>query len=456
MVFEQVKSVYLLGIGGIGMSALAKYFLGKGASVSGYDLTSSIITDELISLGIKIHFTDDVKLIPKNIDLVIYTPAIPKSHNEFNFFIKNKIKMLKRSEILGYITNDYKTIAISGTHGKTTTTSACAHLFNEMGLKINAFIGGISLNFNSNYVFNNQAETFIVEADEFDRSFLTLHPNIAIVTSIEADHLDIYGSAIELKKSFDTFFKQIKKGGYLIYNKKVEIQKIDGVTFLSYSVSDNSADIFAENIHIVDGYYQFDLRFKNKLYKNLHYGVPGLHNLENAIAACASILVSTEVDAFKLGNALNSFKGVHRRFETIFQNKNILLIDDYAHHPTEISTCLNSIKTLYPNHKITAVFQPHLFSRTRDFADDFAKSLAIADNLILLDIYPARELPIEGITSSWLLNKVPMKSKVCIENSKLIQELHNSTQDIIVMMGAGSIDIMVKDVKSYLEMKYKS
>lgn len=456
MIFEKVKSVYLLGIGGIGMSALAKYFLGKGASVSGYDLTPSVITDELISLGINIHFIDDFQFIPNHVDLVIYTPAIPKSHNELNYFIQHKIKLLKRSEVLGVITNDYKTIAISGTHGKTTTTSACAHLFNEMGLKINAFIGGISLNFNSNYVFNNHAETFIVEADEFDRSFLTLHPDIAIVTSIEADHLDIYGSAIELKKSFDTFFKQIKKGGYLIYNKKVEIQKIDGVTFLSYSVSDNSADIFAENIHIVDGYYQFDLRFKNKLYKNLHYGVPGLHNLENAIAACASILVSTEVDAFKLGNALNSFKGVHRRFETVFQNKKILLIDDYAHHPTEISTCLSSIRNLYPKHKITAIFQPHLYSRTRDFADYFADSLAMADKLILLDIYPARELPIEGITSSWLLNKVPMNDKMYVENSKLITELDNSTHDIIVMMGAGNIELMVNEVKNYLEMKYPS
>lgn len=456
MIFEKVKSVYLLGIGGIGMSALAKYFLGKGASVSGYDLTPSIITDELISMGINIHFIDDIQLIPNHVDLVIYTPAIPKSHNELNYFIQHKIKLLKRSEVLGLITNDYKTIAISGTHGKTTTTSACAHLFSKIGINVNAFIGGISLNFNSNFVFNNHAKTFIVEADEFDRSFLTLHPDISIVTSIEADHLDIYGTADELRKSFISFFNQIKKGGFLIYNKKLQIPSIEDISLISYAISDESADVFAQNIRVVDGFYLFDLNFKNKIFKNLHFGVPGLHNLENAIAACTALLVSAEVNSIELGEALSSFKGVHRRFETVFQNKKILLIDDYAHHPTEISTCLSSIRNLYPKHKITAIFQPHLYSRTRDFAEDFADSLAMADKLILLDIYPARELPIEGITSFWLLNKVPMNDKMYVENSKLITELDNSTHDIIVMMGAGNIELMVNEVKNYLEMKYPS
>ncbi len=456
MLLEQIKSVYLLGIGGIGMSALARYFHGNGVTVSGYDLTPSEITDKLICIGINIHFTDDVKLIPNNIDLVIYTPAIPKSHSEFNYFIEHKIKMLKRSEVLGLITNGHKTIAISGTHGKTTTTSLCSHLFQQFGNKINAFIGGIALNFQSNYVFDKDADTFIVEADEFDRSFLTLHPDITIATSIEADHLDIYGSSDELKKTFIKFFEQIKPGGFLIHHKSLEIPEIKNVTAISYHISDNTADVFAQNIRIENGFYVFDLNFNNKIFKDLHFGTPGLHNLENAIAACTSLLITNDVDSIKLGEVLNSFKGVHRRFETVFQNNEILLMDDYAHHPTEISTCLNSLKKLYPTKKITAIFQPHLFSRTRDFADDFAQSLALADNLILLNIYPARELPLAGITSTWLLNKISMKNKVCVENENLIHELSRSKHEIIVMMGAGNIDRMVNGVKKYFEMKNPS
>lgn len=454
MLINQVKSVYLLGIGGIGMSALAKYFVGKGASVAGYDLTPTEITDELIQMGINIHFVEDVKLIPKDLDLVIYTPAIPKTHSELCYAIENNILMLKRSEVLGVITKDKKTIAICGTHGKTTTTAACSHFFHQSGVDINAFIGGVALNFNSNYCFNTNASTYIVEADEFDRSFLTLHPEITIVTSMEADHLDIYGSSLELEKSFIQFFQQINSNGYLIYHKGLLLPKIENVNTLSYHLSDENADVFASNINVENGKYIFNLNFKGKQFFDLHFGIPGIHNLENAIAAVAALLIVKEVNEESLKRAFESFKGVHRRFETVFEDKNMLLIDDYAHHPTEISTCLNSIKALYPDKKISAVFQPHLYSRTRDFADGFAHSLSLADNLILLDIYPARELPIEGITSEFLLKKVNLKNKTLVKSEDLIFEIDKLQQDIIVMMGAGNIDRKVDDVKKYLENKY--
>lgn len=456
MQFDKVKSVYFLGIGGIGMSALAKYYMGQGVSVSGYDLTPSEITDELIQSGAEIHFEENIDKLPSSIDLVIYTPAVPKKHKELLFFMQHNTPLFKRSEVLGLIAKNYKTIAIAGTHGKTTTTSICSHLFNSCGEKINAFIGGIALNSNSNYVFNKSATICIVEADEFDRSFLTLNPAVAIITSIEADHLDIYGSAEELKLSFYKFAQQIKPEGYLIHHKNIQIPVLEGVNCLTYHIDDTSADVFASNIHIQEGYYVFDLNFKKRIIQNIRFGIPGIHNLENALAAIAALLVTKNVDSIKLSEALSSFKGVHRRFETVFFNQKIRLIDDYAHHPTEISTCLNSLKALYPDKKITAVFQPHLYSRTRDFAENFAKSLAIADKLILLNIYPAREEPIPNITSEWLLSLVSIKDKVLSENTDLIKILDQSEHEIIVMMGAGNIDRMIDVVKDYLTNKYQS
>lgn len=453
MINGNQKTIYFLGIGGIGMSALAKYFIQQKATVYGYDLTPTKITDELSEMGAKIHFEDNPNLLPQNIDFAIYTPAIPKTHKELNSIINRNIPLLKRSQILGEISKNYNTIAVAGTHGKTTTSAICAQLFKEAGIKINAFVGGITNNFKSNYHFDENAQNLIVEADEFDRSFLTLMPNTAIITSMDADHLDIYNSAENLINSFLDFIKKIKNNGTLIYHSSLNFPKNEPIKYYSYSLNDSSADLFAFNIKQQNAGFAFDLNFKNIIYKNIIFNYPGTHNLENAIAACGALLTNYSIDENQLSNALASFTGVHRRFEIVLETENTILIDDYAHHPTEIKNCLQAVKSKYPNKEITAVFQPHLYSRTRDFADDFAKELSSANTIILLPIYPAREEPIEGINSQLLINKINNKNKILVSYNQLVNHIAETKHQIIVIMGAGDIDKLVPLVKKQLEKK---
>jgi len=446
MNLKQICNVFFIGIGGIGMSALARYFKSTGKRVSGYDKTSSEITSTLESEGISVFFNDDTTLIKKPFTnlketLVVYTPAIPKTHKQLNYFTSKGYNVLKRSQVLGSITKNTYCLAIAGTHGKTTTTSILGHLLNQFGVKLTAFLGGISENYNSNLILNGD-EVSVVEADEFDRSFLTLSPNLACITSMDADHLDVYGNSSELKKSFEEFSKKIKPKGKLFIKKGLPLK---GIT---YSVEED-AEYSMQNIQIENGTYIFDIKTPKKTFKGLKFNLPGRHNLENALVAVA---MATEFDFsdVQLANALASYKGVKRRFTYHIKTENLVFIDDYAHHPEEINAVCNAVREMYPAKKVLAIFQPHLYTRTRDFADDFAKSLSQFDELILLDIYPARELPIEGITSKWLLQKVENPNKSLVKKKDIINAIGKSDAQIIMTIGAGDIGEEVEHIKKEL------
>ena len=443
MNLSNVHSVYFVGIGGIGMSALARYFIANGKLVAGYDKTPSEITDSLVALGAEVHFEDAVKNIPEAFlnpvnTLVIYTPAIPKNHIEFNYFKNNKYHILKRSQILGLITENTFCLAVAGTHGKTTTTSILGHLLHECNIPLTAFLGGICENYNSNLILNG-TEVSVVEADEFDRSFLTLSPNFAGITSMDADHLDIYGDASELIKSFEDFSKRVKPNGKLFVKNGLPIQ---GIT---YGIEDDS-DYSAQNIKIENGTYVFDVKTPTTVLENLQFNLPGRHNLSNALMALA-MAVEYGCPYRQLAKALASFKGVKRRFTYHIKTDNFVFIDDYAHHPEEINAVHQAVREMYPNKKVLAIFQPHLFSRTRDFIDDFAKSLSQFDEVLLLDIYPARELPMEGVTSTWLLSKITNKNKQLVTKEALLQKIHESDAQIVLTIGAGDIGEEVKHIK---------
>ena len=440
------NNIYLIGIGGIGMSALARYFNANGKLVVGYDKTRTDITDDLESEGINVHFDDDVQSIDTRFldpitTLVIYTPAIPKDHEELNHFKNNGFEVVKRSTVLGEITKDTFCFAIAGTHGKTTTTSILGHLLNESNVEVTAFLGGISENYNSNLILRGNKIT-VVEADEFDRSFLTLSPDMACITSMDADHLDVYGKAEELQKSFVEFSKRIKPNGKLFFKKGLPL---DGITC---AVEDN-ADYSAINIKIKDGSYVFDVKTPSAILEDFKFSLPGRHNLSNALMALA-MTVEYGLPHHQLAKALASYQGVKRRFTYHIKTENLVFIDDYGHHPKEIDAVYHAVREMYPNKKVLAIFQPHLYSRTRDFGDDFAKSLSQFDEIILLDIYPARELPIEGITSRWLLDKIDKKNKKLIQKSELILEIKRSNAQIILTIGAGDIGEEVKHIKNAL------
>ncbi|MFD0837320.1 UDP-N-acetylmuramate--L-alanine ligase [Mariniflexile aquimaris] len=443
MNLNSIHNVYFIGIGGIGMSALARYFVANGKLVAGYDKTPSEITDSLRALGVEVHFEDAVSSIPKSClnsesTLVVYTPAIPQGHLEFEYFKNNNFKILKRSQILGLITENTFCLAVAGTHGKTTTSSILGHLLNECDVPLTAFLGGICENYNSNLILNG-TEVSVVEADEFDRSFLTLSPDLACITSMDADHLDIYGDASELKKSFVDFSKRVKPNGKLFVRNGLPI---DGIT---YGIEDDS-DYSVQNIKIENGSYVFDVKTPKTLLENLQFNLPGRHNLSNALIALA-MAVEYGCPHRQLANALASFKGVKRRFTYQIKTDNFVYIDDYAHHPEEINAVHQAVREMYPNKKVLAVFQPHLFSRTRDFIDDFAKSLSQFDELLLLDIYPARELPIEGVTSAWLLSKIANKNKQLVSKQDLLKKIHESNAQIVLTIGAGDIGEEVKHIK---------
>ena len=447
MNLQPITNVYFIGIGGIGMSALARYFNTNGKVVAGYDRTPTDITEMLEKEGIKVHFTDELDAIPnsfKNVEttLVVYTPAVPKDHKELVFFQENGYQVVKRSEVLGFITKNTFCLAVAGTHGKTTTSSILAHIMVESGASVSAFLGGIAENFNSNLVLKGSEYT-VVEADEFDRSFLRLSPNIACITSMDADHLDIYGDEQHLIEGFHEFAGKIKPGGSLIVRNGLNIA---GET---YGLEDNS-DYSFQNIHIVDGIYHFDFKYAGGIYKDITFMKPGRHNLLNALAAIA-MAVKAGIAPEKLLPHLATFKGVKRRFSYIIKEKDFVFIDDYAHHPSEINALYQAVAEMYTNTPKTIVFQPHLFTRTRDFMNDFAKSLSQFDEVILLDIYPARELPIEGITSQVLLEKITTSKKTLVSKTELIPLLLKKRPQLLLAVGAGDIGAEVAHIKEAMK-----
>ena len=447
---NNISNYYFIGIGGIGMSALARYFVRLGKNVAGYDKTPSAITQALESVGVAVHFEDALSAIPKAFldkenTLVIYTPAISKSHKEFNYLLDNNYDILKRSEVLGALTKDTFTLAVAGTHGKTTTTAILAYLLKESGVGVTAFLGGISENYNSNLVLEG-TDVIVAEADEFDRSFLRLYPDIAAVTSMDADHLDIYEKADALESSFKDFASKVSKT-LLVRNGL----SLEGLTF---GIEDDS-DYSAQAIKIQNGTYVFDLKTPETLVKDLALTLPGRHNLLNAITAFAmGQLYGTPTDA--LAKALPGFKGVQRRFSYKIKSEQLVYIDDYAHHPTEINALHQAVREMHPKKKILAIFQPHLYSRTRDFANDFGQSLSQFDELLLLDIYPARELPISGVTSEWLLSLVDLDAKMIVQKSKLIEKIIASEAQVIVTIGAGDIGEEVAGITEALQKKIGS
>jgi UDP-N-acetylmuramate--alanine ligase len=445
MNLNQIQNVYFIGIGGIGMSALARYFKNIGKQVSGYDKTPTTLTKELIDSGIAIHFEDSIDLIPKEYfienTLVIVTPAVPRTHSEWNYFVEREFHVKKRAEVLGIITKDTFCFAVAGTHGKTTTSSILGHILYESGADVTAFIGGIVENYNSNLIGEGKSVT-VVEADEFDRSFLHLHPNIACITSMDADHLDIYGTSDAIEESFLEFADKVEDRSKLFITKDLPL---DGITV---AVNDDAV-YSAFNVRIEEGSYLFDIKTPKGILYDFRFGLPGKHNLMNALMAIAMAeIFGTPTVAIAV--ALASFKGVKRRFSYQIKKENLVYIDDYAHHPTEIDAVYQAVSELYPDKKVLAVFQPHLFSRTRDFADDFANSLSYFDEIILMEIYPARELPIEGVTSAWLLDKIDNQHKEIVSKNCLIDAILKSDAEVIVTIGAGDIGEMVVSIKEAL------
>ncbi|MDX1829335.1 MAG: UDP-N-acetylmuramate--L-alanine ligase [Lutibacter sp.] len=445
MNLSDIHRVYFIGIGGIGMSALANYFNSTGKIVAGYDRVETAITKSLLEKNIAIHFKDSVELIPEQFrdsekTVVVYTPAIPNNHNELNFFIKNGFKVLKRSEILGEITKNSFCLAVAGTHGKTTTSTILGHILEVNNVNATSFLGGIAENYNSNLILGGNKIT-VVEADEFDRSFLKLSPNIACITSMDADHLDIYKNKTALEDAFKEFSEKVSD---TIFVKKG--LPIPGKTF----AVNETADYTASNLKVNKGCYVFDIKTPTEIVKNIQINLPGKHNVLNTVAALA-MANSFGISIPAIAKALLTFKGVKRRFSYKIQTENLVLIDDYAHHPTEINAIVDSVNEMYPDKKNVGVFQPHLFSRTKDFSDEFAKSLSKFNEIILLDIYPAREKPIKGITSSWLLDKIDNKNKLLSSKENLVENIKKSKATVVVMIGAGDIgelvDVVTKKLK---------
>ncbi|MGB5463667.1 MAG: UDP-N-acetylmuramate--L-alanine ligase, partial [Aureibaculum sp.] len=439
-----IHNIYFIGIGGIGMSALAQYFHINNYDVSGYDRVTSPISKSLENLGITIHYNDDIKAIPQKLmnkknTVIVYTPAVPKDHKELNYFIDQGYQVYKRAEVLGEITKNTFCFAVAGTHGKTTTSTILGYILKEAGVNATSFLGGISENYNSNLILGGD-EITVVEADEYDRSFLKLSPNIACITSMDADHLDIYGEKEALTQSFIDFSNKV--------SDKLFVKKGLPIKGITYGIEEE-ADYDAKNIKIKSGTYFFDVKTPSEIIKNIELNLSGRHNVLNTVAALA-MANNYGVPLQTIAKALKKFKGVKRRFTYKIKNESLVLIDDYAHHPTEINAVADAVKELYPDKEVLAVFQPHLFSRTKDFADDFAKSLAKFDALIMLDIYPAREKPIEGITSQWLLDKISLKNKRLVSKEYLMEALLQSNAKVIVMIGAGDIGEMVEDVKNNL------
>jgi UDP-N-acetylmuramate--alanine ligase len=449
-----IKKVYFVGIGGIGMSAIARYFNFNGAEVHGYDRTETDLTKELVAEGMHIHYEDDISKIPQNLDLVVFTPAIPKDHKELNYFKDNKFDLKKRAEVLGIISREKRCVAIGGTHGKTTTTTMTTHLMRSCGVDVTAFLGGISGNFKSNFI-EGKSEWVVVEADEYDRSFHQLNPEIAIINAIDADHLDIYGTEEAVLESYSIFAMNLNPTGTLLLKhsakglkKTVKTLQNTGRKVLTFGI--DKGDVCAKNIRVENGQMVFDISLPYLELKDLKLNFPGHHNIENATAATAAALLAG-ADPKKIKKALASFKGVKRRFEYLVRKPDCAYIDDYAHHPVELEAAIGAAKMLYPDRKVTGIFQPHLYSRTRDFAKEFAIALDKLDEVILLDIYPARELPIEGITSKTIFDLMQNKNKILVSKENLLKTLENRTLDIVMTMGAGDIDSFRTKIKKLMK-----
>ena len=452
-------SVYFLGIGGIGMSALARWFRKGGMRVAGYDKTATPLTHELIEEGMEIHFEDKIEALPgyisKGKTLVVLTPAVPKTHAQYNYLKDGGFTIMKRSEVLGLITKDHPTIAVAGTHGKTTTSSLIAHIMKSAGINMVGFLGGITTNYESNLVMHGEVSNstwVVVEADEFDRSFLRLFPTMAVVTSADADHLDIYGDHASMIVSFKDFIGQVDKKGLLVIHESVA-HLAEGMSIAKQTYGMSRGQFFAGNINASGGFFEFDLEGLDQKIEKIQLGVPGFHNMENAMAATL-IALKLGITPKKIREALASFRGVKRRFEFIIKHDNLVFIDDYAHHPADIEAFLRSLKSMYKGKKITVVFQPHLFTRTRDFAEGFASSLSLADELLLMDIYPAREEPIPGVTSEIIFRNVTSPVKMMCSKKDVMQKLEGMDVEVIATVGAGDIDTFVKPIQEMLGRKY--
>jgi len=444
-----IKRIYFIGIGGIGMSALARYFNTQGVFVSGYDKTPTPLTDDLQKEGIQIHFEDDLSQIDKEATVIVYTPAIPADHGELNFFKNNGYQVVKRSDVLNWITENAFTIGIAGTHGKTTTTSMTAHILRDTGYGCNAFLGGIASNYDTNF-WSHEKNVVVVEADEYDRSFLKLSPNIAVITAVDPDHLDIYGTAEEVLKAFGQYADKIKPGGTLIQKwGTTVVTSTEEKTIHTYGYDKKEASFHTQNLKVVEGSYIFDIVHPNGVLQNITLNMGGLHNVENATAAIA-IALTLGIEDEKIKNAVSSFKGVKRRFEYKVKTASKILIDDYAHHPEELNALISGVRSIFPNEKMVLVFQPHLYSRTQDQCDGFVATLDQADEVILLPIYPARELPIPGVTSNMLLNKMSLQHKRLMTKEELMDWAATSKDKLIVMAGAGDIDICITKVQAIL------
>lgn len=454
------KNIYFIGIGGIGMSNLARYFISRGLSVGGYDRVRTPLCEALESEGAQIHYEDNIDAIPsdflnKETTLIVYTPAIPDTHSELNYFQKNDFTLMKRAQVLGEITKSGKAICVAGTHGKTTVSSMVAHLLRQSHVDCNAFLGGILKNYNNNLLLSDNSDIMVAEADEYDRSFHWLTPWIAIITSVSPDHLDIYGTEEAYNESFEKFTSLIRENGFLIIKKGVPITPRCDSSVKIFSYSGTEGDFHAQNIRIGNGEIVFDFVSPETTIKDLNLGVPVKINVENAVAAIATAtLCGVKEDEIRA--AIKSFAGAKRRFDVQIKTDDLIFIDDYAHHPQELSASIESVRMLYPDKKVTGIFQPHLYTRTRDFADEFAESLSMLDDVILLDIYPAREEPIEGVTSDIIFDKITSPEKRLILKSELLDYLKDKETEVLVTIGAGNIDAMVPKIKELLEEKLKN
>ena len=456
MDLKQYQNIYFIGIGGIGMSALARWFSHSGYNVAGYDRTRTELTDELEKEGLWIHFEENVETIPDEFKnnrgrtLVVFTPAIPHDHKELNWFKDHGYEIRKRSEILGMISENYFTIAVAGTHGKTTTSSMIAHLLKHCGYNMSGFLGGVSVNYNSNLILHGESSgdaRMVVEADEFDRSFLTLHPDMAVLTSTDADHLDIYGDLGAMRETFSSFVQQVKSHLFLSESVGASITVPENIEVHPYGVE--SVYTRATNIRVKDSRFVFDYESENVNIPDIELRMPGNHNVENAIAAI-SVGLNIGIGGEEIREAFKTYLGVKRRFEYVIENDKVVFIDDYAHHPTEIQAFISSLRKLYPDKEVSVIFQPHLFTRTRDFAEDFGKSLSIADNVILTDIYPARELPIPGVTAELIFNAIEQPNKQMVNRTQILETVRSNDFEVLATVGAGDIDQLVNPIKEIL------
>ena len=455
---EAGDEVYFIGIGGIGMSAVARYFHSKGVKVSGYDKTPTTLTKEMESTGISIHYEENIERIPKDPQLVVYTPAVPGDHKELQYYQQQGKKVLKRSDVLQLITESSFNICIAGTHGKTTITTMVAHLLRDSGFGCNAFLGGISVNYGTNF-WSDPKNVCVIEADEYDRSFLKLSPDIAIITAMDADHLDIYGDAASVEQAFIDFSRKLRSGGLLV--KQLALKRgseLSAQRQLTYSLLNSSADVYGANIRMMDGSYGFDVLMKGNMLEDVVLHMGGMYNVENIVAAVA-VASSLGIGNEKIKSAVASFRGVKRRFEYIIKASNLVFIDDYAHHPEELRALITGAKALFQQKKCTVIFQPHLYTRTRDFADGFAEVLDLADEVVLLPIYPARELPIENVNSELILNKMKTATRSVKTKDELMEwtrieyakKIDSKPGNVLITAGAGDIDTLLAGIKERLE-----